>query len=74
MYKLHGEGIPANYETIILEKKDNVATLALNRPKKLNVLNKKMVAELESVIIEVAKDRGVRVLVISGGGRGASQV
>jgi len=67
---MHGEGIQVNYETIILEKKDNVATLALNRPKKLNALNKKMVAELESAVIEVAKDKGVRVLVISGVGRG----
>ena len=70
MHKMHGEGIQVNYETIILEKKDNVATLALNRPKKLNALNKKMVAELESAVIEVAKDKGVRVLVISGVGRG----
>ena len=38
MYKMHGKGIQANYETMLLEEKDNVATIALNRPKKIERL------------------------------------
>ena len=59
-----------NYKTIILEKKDGVATLTLNRPEKLNALNRKMSEELESAVVEIVKDRDVRTLVITGAGRG----
>ena len=59
-----------NYETIILERKDNVATLTLNRPEKLNAINRKMIEELKSAVVEIAKDRDVRALVITGTGRG----
>jgi 2-(1,2-epoxy-1,2-dihydrophenyl)acetyl-CoA isomerase len=59
-----------SYETIILEKKEGVATLTLNRPEKLNALNRKMTEELESAMIEIRKDRDMRALVITGAGRG----
>lgn len=59
-----------SYETIILEKKEGVATLTLNRPEKLNALNRKMTEELESAMVEIRKDRDVRALVITGAGRG----
>jgi 2-(1,2-epoxy-1,2-dihydrophenyl)acetyl-CoA isomerase len=59
-----------NYETIILESKDSVATLTLNRPEKLNALNMKMAEELESAVAEIVKDRDVRTLIITGAGRG----
>ena len=59
-----------NYETIILERKDSVATLTLNRPEKLNALNMKMAEEFESAVAEIVKDRDVRTLIITGAGRG----
>ena len=59
-----------NYETIILERKDSIATLTLNRPEKLNALNRKMAEELESAVAEIVKDRDVRTLIITGAGRG----
>jgi len=59
-----------NYETIILESKDSVATLTLNRPEKLNALNMKMAEELESAVAEIVKDIDVRTLIITGAGRG----
>jgi len=58
-----------SYETIILERKDGIATLTLNRPEKLNALNRKMAEELESAVVEIVKDRDVRALVITGAGR-----
>ena len=58
-----------NYEHIILERKENVATLTLNRPEKLNAINEKMIEELGSVMTKVSQDRNVRVLVITGAGR-----
>jgi 2-(1,2-epoxy-1,2-dihydrophenyl)acetyl-CoA isomerase len=59
-----------SYETIVLERKDGVATLTLNRPEKLNALNRKMVEELNGALVEMAKDREVRALVVTGAGRG----
>ncbi len=59
-----------NYETIISERKNGIATLILNRPEKLNALNKKMTEELKHAIEEMVKDRSVRTLVITGAGRG----
>ena len=59
-----------SYETIVLERKDGVATLTLNRPEKLNALNRKMVEELNGALVEMAKDRDVRALVVTGAGRG----
>lgn len=58
-----------NYEHIILERKENIATLTLNRPKRLNAMNERMIEELESAMIEVNQDRDVRVLVLTGAGR-----
>ncbi len=59
-----------SYETIILERKDGIGTLTLNRPEKLNAINRKMTEELNSAMVEIAKDTGVRALVITGAGRG----
>ena len=58
-----------NYETIILEKKENVATITLNRPEKLNALNPKMRDELLDVFGVVDQDDDVRAVIITGAGR-----
>jgi len=59
-----------NYETITLEKRDGVATLTLNRPEKLNAINRKMIEELKSALVEIATNSDVRTLVVTGAGRG----
>ena len=58
------------YRTIALEKKNNIATVTLNRPEKLNALNPQMFAELVHVFRRVSQDDEIRVLVITGAGRG----
>ena len=58
-----------NYETILLEKKDHVARITLNRPERLNALNRLMFRELNSALEDVAGDRDVWVLVLTGSGR-----
>jgi len=59
-----------SYETIVLERKDGVATLTLNRPEKLNAINRRMAEDLNEAVREVGKDRDVRALVVTGAGRG----
>jgi enoyl-CoA hydratase/carnithine racemase len=58
------------YQTLILTKENGIATIILNRPEVLNALNAKLSEELELAIEEVRKDNAVRVLVITGAGRG----
>ncbi len=58
------------YQSIILEKKENVAILTLNRPDRLNALSPQMTQELIQALEEIDADEQVRVLVITGAGRG----
>jgi len=59
------------YEDLLLEKDDSgVATLTLNVPKKLNALTVKMGMNLPLAVDEVARDDSVRVLIVTGAGRG----
>lgn len=57
------------YETIILEKRGNIATITLNRPEKLNTENAKLAEELIDVFDVVDRDDDVKVVVITGAGR-----
>ena len=58
----------SNYETITVEKRGNVAILTINRPDKLNALNKMVHAEGVAALDELRRDGEVRVLVITGAG------
>jgi len=58
-----------DYETIIVERKGHVATVTLNRPRKLNALNPRMKQELWEALPALDQDDGVRVVVLTGAGR-----
>jgi 2-(1,2-epoxy-1,2-dihydrophenyl)acetyl-CoA isomerase len=57
------------YKTLVLEKKDGIAVLKLNRPDRLNALSVEMGKELKDAIEEQKQDFESRVLVITGEGR-----
>jgi 2-(1,2-epoxy-1,2-dihydrophenyl)acetyl-CoA isomerase len=59
-----------SYNTILLETADGIATLTLNRPDKLNSFTAEMHAEVRAALAQVASDKAVRVLVLTGAGRG----
>ncbi len=60
----------ANFETIRYEKSGPVATLTMNRPERLNSIAGRMMHELSDTLAAVAEDPQVRVLVLTGAGRG----
>jgi enoyl-CoA hydratase/carnithine racemase len=57
-----------DYETIIFEIKDGVATVTMNRPDKLNACNIKMFQEIDHALSLVEENDSVRVVVITGAG------
>lgn len=57
-------------ETIILNKESHVATITMNRPEVLNALNDKLIEELGAAMRDVEEDDEVRVMVLTGAGRG----
>ena len=58
----------ADYETIIFEVKDGIATITMNRPDKLNACNLKMFREIDHALSLVEENDNVRVVVITGAG------
>jgi 2-(1,2-epoxy-1,2-dihydrophenyl)acetyl-CoA isomerase len=59
-----------SYETILFDLRNGAARLTLNRPDKLNAFNVKMHEEIRFALDALSADRGARVLVITGAGRG----
>jgi len=55
-------------ETLIVEHKDGVTTVTMNRPARKNAANNTMWRELLATFEEVAADRHVRVMVLTGAG------
>lgn len=54
------------YETILLDRKDRVAVLTLNRPEALNALNLQLMNEVVAAAEELDRDPGVGCIVITG--------
>jgi len=58
-----------NYETIILQKEEGVATITLNRPDKLNAWNAQLITEVIRAVDEIGQDVTVRAVILTGAGR-----
>ncbi len=60
------------YETIIFEKKNQIARITLNRPQALNAFNDPMGEEFYAALKDADKDPETRCVVITGAGRAFS--
>jgi 2-(1,2-epoxy-1,2-dihydrophenyl)acetyl-CoA isomerase len=58
-----------SWEHVLLDKKDGVATVTLNRPEKYNAFAGRMRQEIVEVLDDVAADPHARVVVITGAGK-----
>ena len=57
-------------ETVLYDVADHVATITLNRPEKLNAMNRPLLEETLEAVEAAASDDGVRVVIVTGAGRG----
>jgi len=58
-----------SYENILVEKKESIAVLKINRPNMLNALNKDTILELTKAVEELEKDKNIKVVILTGEGK-----
>ena len=58
-----------SYTAVVIERHERVAHIVLNRPDRLNAINRDMPRELERAVAEVNADETVRVIILRGAGR-----
>jgi enoyl-CoA hydratase/carnithine racemase len=57
------------FETILIEKRNQLGIITLNRPQKFNTFNSQMAEELNTVLRQLDEDADVRVVIVRGAGR-----
>lgn len=60
-----------NFENILVSQSNGMAQITINRPKKLNALNKATIEELHQAFSELQNDSSVKVVVLTGSGEKA---
>lgn len=60
-----------NYENILITTENNIATITINRPTKLNALNGMTISDLHKAIKTLGKNNEVRVIILTGSGEKA---
>ena len=60
---------PGPFQTVVVERRDAVAEVTLNRPEKLNALNRRLQSELAQALDAIGRDETVRVVILTGAGR-----
>ena len=59
------------YQTLLLDVKDNIAVVTINRPDKLNALNAQTIEDLDKVFDDLKNDEQVYVVILTGSGEKA---
>ena len=59
------------FENILVEKKNSIAYVTVNRPKVLNALNMATMEELRTAFTDIKNDPAIRVAILSGSGEKA---
>lgn len=60
-----------NYDNILFEKKNHIATITLNRPDKLNSIDKDTHLEIQAALADIEDDDDMRVVILTGAGKKA---
>ncbi len=57
-----------SYNNILVSENDSITTITINRPKKLNALNRETIQELHDAFSEADTDKDTRVIILTGSG------
>jgi len=60
-----------SYQNIVAEHEDHMGFITIDRPKKLNALNKATIKELHDAFVTLEEDQDIRVIIITGSGEKA---
>ena len=58
-------------ENVLIDTKDRIQLITINRPNQLNALNKKTIQELNYAFLNAEKNENVRVIILTGSGQKA---
>tara|TARA_Y100000766_G_C18864063_1_gene584807 strand:- start:575 stop:1408 length:834 start_codon:yes stop_codon:yes gene_type:complete len=61
---------PPKTDEILIDQKDRVLVITLNRPERLNAISRDMLNELSAKVVEADKDPDIRCIVLTGSGKG----
>jgi enoyl-CoA hydratase/carnithine racemase len=59
-----------SYHSIVFENRDGIGTIRLNDPERLNALTFESYREVEQIMLDLAGEKAVKVLVLTGTGKG----
>ena len=57
-----------SFENLVVNYKDKIAVVTINRPENLNALNKQTIQELRSCLLELEENTTVRAIILTGSG------
>ena len=60
------------YSTVLIDRKDGIAIITLNRPEKLNAFSPELVTDFSEALGELERDSSVRAIVVVGAGKSFS--
>lgn len=60
-----------NYNNLLVTEDGNIATVTINRPTKLNALNKDTIQELHDAFSDLNQDKDIKVIILTGSGEKA---
>jgi enoyl-CoA hydratase len=61
----------SSYENVLFEKRNQLAYVTINRPSKLNALNRAVMQELDDIFMKISEDEEVRAVILTGAGEKA---
>jgi 2-(1,2-epoxy-1,2-dihydrophenyl)acetyl-CoA isomerase len=57
------------FDTLLFERRDDIAHVTLNRPDRLNALNQALIDDLHAAASNIESDRGIRAVLLTASGR-----